>query len=42
LERSGIQGPNLNIIKTKYSKPINNIKLNREKLEALPPKLATR
>ena len=35
LERSGIQGPYLNIIKAIYSKPVANIKLNGEKLEAL-------
>jgi hypothetical protein len=28
LERSGIQGPYLNIIKATYSKPVANIKLN--------------
>ena len=31
LERAGIQGPYLNIIKAIYNKPIANIKLNREK-----------
>ena len=35
LERSGIQGPYLNIIKAIYSKPVANIKLNGEKLEAI-------
>jgi hypothetical protein len=34
LERSGIQGPYLNIIKAIYSKPVAKIKLNGEKLEA--------
>jgi hypothetical protein len=34
MERSGIQGPYLNIIKAIYSKPVPNIKLNGEKLEA--------
>jgi hypothetical protein len=34
-ERSGIQSPYLNIIKTTYSKPITNIKLNKEKFEAI-------
>jgi hypothetical protein len=29
LERSGIQGPYLSIIKAIYSKPVANIKLNR-------------
>jgi hypothetical protein len=28
MEGSGIQGPYLNIIKTIYSKPVTNIKLN--------------
>jgi hypothetical protein len=42
LERSGIQGPYLNIIKAVYSKPIANIKLNGKKLEAIPQKLGTR
>ena len=37
-ERSGIQGPYLNIIKAIYSKPVANIKLNGEKLEAIPLK----
>jgi hypothetical protein len=36
LERSGIQGPYLNIIKAVYSKPTANIKLNGEILEAIP------
>jgi hypothetical protein len=38
LERSGIQGPYLNIIKAIYSKPVANIKLNGQKLEAIPLK----
>jgi hypothetical protein len=42
LERSGIQGPCLNIIKAIYSKPVANIKVNREKLEAIPLKSGTR
>jgi hypothetical protein len=42
LERSGIQGPYLNIIKAIYSKPVANIKLNVEKLEAIPIKSGTR
>jgi hypothetical protein len=41
LERSGIQGPYLNIIKAIYSKPVANIKLNGEKLEAIPLKSGT-
>ena len=36
LEKSGIQGPYLNIVKVIYSKPVANIKLNGEKLEAIP------
>jgi hypothetical protein len=42
LERSGIQGPYLNIIKATYSKPVANIKLNGAKLEAIPLKSGTR
>ena len=42
LERSGIQVPYLNIVKTIYRKPVANIKLNGEKLEAIPLKLGTR
>ena len=42
LERSGIQGPFLNMIKAIYSKPIANIKVNGEKLEAIPLKSGTR
>jgi hypothetical protein len=42
LERSGIQGPHLNIVKAIYSKPVANIKVNREKLEAIPLKSGTR
>jgi hypothetical protein len=33
LERSGIQGPYLNMIKAIYSIPLSNIKLNGKKLE---------
>jgi hypothetical protein len=36
LERSGIQDPYLNIIKAIYSKAVAIIKLNGEKLEAIP------
>jgi hypothetical protein len=32
LERSGIQGPYLNMVKAIYSKPVANIKINGEKL----------
>ena len=42
LERIGIQGPYLDIIEAIYSKPIANIKLNGEKLEAIPLKSGTR
>jgi hypothetical protein len=42
LERSGIHGPYLNIIKAIYSKPVANIKPNGEKLEAIPLKSGTR
>jgi hypothetical protein len=36
LERSGIQGPYLNIVKAIYSKPVANNILNGEKFEAIP------
>jgi hypothetical protein len=42
LERSGIQGPYLNIIKAIYTKPVATIKLNGEKLEAIPLNSGTR
>jgi hypothetical protein len=42
LESSGIQGPYLNIIKTIYSKTVANIKVNGEKMEAIPLKSGTR
>jgi hypothetical protein len=42
LERSKLQGPYLNIVKTIYSKPVANIKLNGEKIEAIPLKSGTR
>ena len=41
MERSGIQGPYLNIMKVIYSKPVANIKLNGEKIEAIPLKSGT-
>ena len=41
LERSGIQGPYLNIVKAIYSKTVANIKLNGEKLKAIPLKSET-
>ena len=42
LERSGIQGPYLNIIKAVYRKPVANIKPKGEKLEAIPLKSGIR
>ena len=36
LENSGIQGPDPNIVKAKHRKPVANIKLKGEKLEAIP------
>jgi hypothetical protein len=42
LEKSEIQGPFLKMIKAIYSKPVANIKVNCEKLEAIPLKSGTR
>ena len=42
LERLGIQGSYLNIIKAICSKPTANIKPNGEKLKAIPLKSGTR
>jgi hypothetical protein len=42
LERSAIQGPCINIIKTIYCKPTVNIKLNGDILEAIPLNLERR
>jgi hypothetical protein len=42
LERSAIQVPYLNIVKSIYSKPVANNKLNGEKIEAIPLKSGTR
>jgi hypothetical protein len=42
LERSGIQGPYLNIVKAINSKPVAINKLNGEKFEAIPLKSGTR
>jgi hypothetical protein len=42
LERSGIQGLYLNIEKAIHNKPVAKIKLNGEKLEAIPLKSGTR
>jgi hypothetical protein len=41
-ERSGIQNPYINMIKSIYSKSVANIKVNGEKLEAIPLKSGTR
>jgi hypothetical protein len=41
LERSGIQGLYLNILKAIYTKPVTNIKLNGEKVETIPLKSGT-
>jgi hypothetical protein len=40
-ERSEIQGPHLDINKAKYRKPVAKIKLNGEKLKAIPQKSGT-
>jgi hypothetical protein len=42
MERSEIQGPYLDIIKAIYSKQVANIKVNGEKLEAIPLKSGIR
>ena len=42
LEKTGIQGPYLNLVKAIYSKPVANIKINGEKLQAIPLKSHTR
>ena len=42
LERTGIQGPYLSILKAIYFKLVSNVKLNGEKLEAIPLKSGTR
>ena len=42
LEKSGIQGPHLTMIKAIYSKPVANIKVNDEKLESIALKSGTR
>jgi hypothetical protein len=41
LERSGTEGPYLNMIKVIYIKPVANIKVNGEKVEAIPLKSGT-
>ena len=42
LQKTGIEGTYLNIIKAVYNKPSANIILNGEKLKALPLKSGTR
>jgi hypothetical protein len=42
LERSGILGLSLNMIKAIYSKPVANIKVKGENVEAIPLKSGTR
>jgi hypothetical protein len=42
LERWEIQGLYLNIVKAIHKKPVDSIKLNVEKLEAIPLKSGTR
>ena len=42
LQKAGIEGTFLNIIKAIYDKPTANIILNGEKLKAFPPKSETR
>ena len=42
LQKAGIEGTYLNIIKAIYDKPIVNIMLNGEKLKAFPLKSGTR
>ena len=42
LQKTGIEGPSLNIVKAIYDKPAANIILNGEKLKAFPLRLGTR
>ena len=42
LQKMGIEGTYLNIVKTIYDKPTANIVLNGEKLKAFPLRLGTR
>ena len=42
LQKVGIQGTDLNIIKAIYDKPTANIILNGEKLKTFPVRLGTR
>ena len=42
LQKVGIEGTYISIIKAMYNKPTANIILNSEKLKAFPPRLGTR
>ena len=42
LQKMGIEGTHLNIVKAIYRKPTENIILNREKLKAFPLRSGTR
>ena len=42
LQKAGIEGTYLNIVKARYDKPTANIILNGEKLKAFPLKSGTR
>ena len=42
LQKMGIEGTYLNIVKAKYEKPTANIILNGEKLKAVPLRIGTR
>ena len=42
LQKMGIQGTYLNIVKVKYDKPTPNIILNGEKLKVFPQRSGTR
>ena len=42
LQKMGIEGTNLNIVKVIYHKPLANIILNGEKLKAFLPRSGTR
>ena len=39
LKKMGIEGTYLNILKAMYEKPTENIILNGEKIESVPPKI---
>ena len=42
LQKAGLEGAYLNIVKSRYDKPTASIILNGEKLKAFPLKLGTR